>query len=114
MDLGVSVNKHENDGETHIIGTPFYMSPEQIETPSKIDQRSDIYSLGATLYELITGTEPYTGKNSDEIFDNVLKVTPKHPAHVRPGVSQATCNLISYFMQKNQKKDPKAGKKLYK
>ena len=106
MDLGVSVNKHENNGETHIIGTPFYMSPEQIETPSEIDQRSDIYSLGATLYELITGTEPYKGRNSDEIFDNVLKVTPKHPAHVRPGVSQATCNLISHFMQKKPKDRP--------
>lgn len=106
MDLGVSVNKAENSGETHIIGTPYYMSPEQIETPNNIDQRSDIYSLGATLYELITGAEPFKGKNSDEIFDNVLKDTPYPPAYVRPDVSKATCDLIKHFMEKDRANRP--------
>lgn len=108
MDLGVSVNKSENDGETHIIGTPFYMSPEQIDKPNEVDHRSDIYSLGATLYELLTGCEPFEGKNSDEIFDNVLKTIPKDPKIVRPNLGDATCKLILNLMEKNPDDRPES------
>jgi serine/threonine protein kinase len=82
------------------------MSPEQINQPDQIDQRSDIYSLGATLYELLTGTEPFQGKNSDEIFDSILTKTPLSPQRVRPDISPITCELISKLMHRDRSQRP--------
>ncbi len=64
MDFGLAVIRGETkEGETGIItGTPYYMSPEQIQGV-KIDHRTDIYSTGATLFHLITGKVPFKGEN---------------------------------------------------
>lgn len=106
MDLGISTPIQENDNDRHVIGTPYYMSPEQIRTPSKIDQRADIYSLGATLYELLTGMEPFDGKDSEEIFNKVLNESPMEPKALRPKLSTVTCNLIKKFMHKDKNRRP--------
>jgi serine/threonine-protein kinase len=64
MDFGLAVIRGESKkGETGVItGTPYYMSPEQIQGV-KIDHRTDIYSVGATLFHLITGKVPFKGEN---------------------------------------------------
>ena len=107
MDLGISTPVTENEDDMHVIGTPYYMSPEQIRTPNKIDQRADIYSLGATLYELLTGMEPFNGRDSEEIFNKVLNSTPLDPKTLRPKLSNATCELIKKFMHKDKNRRPK-------
>ena len=63
-----------------LLGTPHTMSPEQIETPRLIDVRSDIYSLGATLYELLSGRRPVAGRAVLEIFQRAVQgeLTPLH------------------------------------
>ena len=106
MDLGISTPVDENTKENLIIGTPYYISPEQIETPSKIDQRSDIYSLGATLFELLTGTEPFKGQDSTAILKNVLYEQPLDPQTIRPSLSHETCALIRKFMAKDRNDRP--------
>lgn len=58
LDFGISQDIDEGATDK-LLGTPNYMSPEQIKPGSKIDHRSDIYSAGVSLYELITGTPPY-------------------------------------------------------
>ena len=58
-------------GLTHagsILGTPFYMAPEQAKDFSKVDSRSDIYSLGITLYKMLTGKVPYDGRSPIEVM----------------------------------------------
>ncbi len=58
------------DGELR--GTPSYMSPEQARgDPARVDFRSDIYALGATLYHILTGREPFAGADSGEVLDRV-------------------------------------------
>lgn len=70
-----------------IAGTPAYVSPEQILTPDMVDKRSDIYSLGVTLYESITGTVPFRG-SSQAILQQIVdgEVTP--PKRLNPAVAQ--------------------------
>lgn len=69
------------------VGTPAYMSPEQItagRTP--LDHRTDIYSLGATLYELLTLRPPFTGERRDEILAQIIHKEPKPPAKLNKKV----------------------------
>ena len=56
-----------------IVGTVFYMSPEQLREDRNLDQRSDIYSLGCILYEMLTGVPPYTGKSISDLVRRILK-----------------------------------------
>lgn len=77
MDLGISRSiltarktaASAENGEAEIMGTPCYMSPEQIYDLPDLDCRSDIYSLGATLYHLLTGYTLFPGKTSQEVID---------------------------------------------
>jgi serine/threonine-protein kinase len=56
-----------------IVGTVFYMSPEQLKEDRDLDQRADIYSLGCILYEMLTGTPPYTGSSISDIVRRILR-----------------------------------------
>ena len=67
------------------IGTPFYMSPEQI-TGRQVDGRSDVYSLGCVLYEMLTGEPPFRGRNAQIIAARHLHEPPPILASIRPGV----------------------------
>ena len=64
VDLGIAKRIDEDQGLTQTgqaVGTPHYISPEQIRGVKDIDARADIYSLGATFYHLVTGHAPYKG-----------------------------------------------------
>ena len=68
-----------------LLGTPRYMSPEQARTGS-IDGRTDVYSLGATLYELLTSRPPFNGQSAAELIDQIGRDEPVPPRKLQPRV----------------------------
>src|SRR5207237_4071542 len=68
------------------LGTPQYMSPEQATGDRAVDGRTDIYSLGAILYEMLTGEPPHTGTTAQAIIARVLTEKPRAVRTVRPAV----------------------------
>jgi Tol biopolymer transport system component len=70
------------------LGTPQYMSPEQATGDRVIDARTDIYSLGAVVYEMLTGEPPHTGPTSHAIIARVLTDTPRSIRSSRPAVPE--------------------------
>ncbi|MBM83080.1 MAG: protein kinase [Planctomycetaceae bacterium] len=65
-------------------GTPLYMSPEQVLGHKYIDERTDVFSIGVVLYELLTLKEPFKGRNIRETFDRIIGMPPTPPTKVAP------------------------------
>jgi serine/threonine-protein kinase len=83
------------------LGTPQYMSPEQATADRELDGRSDVYALGAVLYEMLTGEPPYTGPTTQSVIAKLLTETPRPvlagrptvPSHVAVAVHKALARL---------------------
>ena len=71
-------------GEHQRTGTPLYMSPEQVTGTRMVDERTDIFSLGVVMYEMLAQREPFRGANVQETFDNILHKAPLSPRSAAP------------------------------
>ena len=83
------------------VGTPQYISPEQARDSQAVDLRSDIFSLGATLYHMVTGRPPFTGSALAEIITKVLYEAEKPLEHLNPAISAPFSRLLSRMLVKN-------------
>ena len=81
-------------------GTPYYISPEQIRGEKEITPAADIYSLGATLYHMVTGAVPYDGKSPAEVMKRHLKAELTPPDHTNPKLSAGISQIIEMMMAK--------------
>jgi len=81
-------------------GTPYYISPEQIRGEKDIGAPADIYSLGATLYHMVTGQVPFEGKNPSSVMSKHLKTPLVPPDHVNPRLSNGIGEVIEMMMAK--------------
>ena len=77
-------NEGDEDTADERGGTPLYMSPEQIVGNRLIDERTDIFSLGVVMYEMLAQREPFRGRNIQETFDNILHKQPMPPREAAP------------------------------
>jgi len=83
-----------------IVGTVHYMSPEQLLEQRDLDQRSDIYSLGCILYEMLTGGPPYTARTITDLISQILSATMPSVRTVRPEVPARVDAVISRAVAK--------------
>ncbi len=85
--------------EGQVVGTPDYMSPEQI-TGKPVDARSDIFSLGCVLYEMLTGKRPFAGATSGETKTSIVARDPAPLAELRPDVPAPLDRLVCRCLEK--------------
>ncbi len=89
------------DGST--VGTPQYIAPEQAKSPQDADIRSDLYSLGATLYHMATGQPPFQGTSVGEVIAQVLHETPISPRVINPELSEGMSLVARKLLSKSPK-----------
>jgi len=113
VDLGIAKQIGENKALTQTgqsVGTPAYVSPEQVECERPVDARSDIYSLGATLYHLVTGRTPYDGASATSVMIKHIMAPVPDPRAIEPGLSPGLAHVIAKMMAKRpEDRYPDAG-----
>ncbi len=87
--------------ENTVLGSPTYMSPEQVRNSKNVDERSDIWSIGVSLYELLTAAEPFGAESIPEIFVNVLTVTPAAPDTIVADIPPDLSAIVMRCMAKD-------------
>jgi len=105
MDFGIARSLHAVGftGSGVMVGTPEYMSPEQAEA-ADVDQRSDIYSLGIIIYEMVTGRVPFSGETPLSVALKQKTQTPPHPREINALVSEDLSRLILKCLEKDKDK----------
>jgi serine/threonine-protein kinase len=83
-----------------VLGSPKYMSPEQV-MGKLLDQRSDIFSLGVMLYEMLTGQAPFTGENVNAIMYQTLNTAPAPPGTLNPNVPEMVNFIVAKALAKS-------------
>jgi serine/threonine protein kinase/lipoprotein NlpI len=86
--------------ENTTIGTPMYMSPEQ-STGSKLDTRSDLFSVGSVLYECLSGQPAFSGQTAYEVCDKVVHFNPPKPSRINPDVPRELDHIVLKALAKN-------------
>ncbi len=83
------------------IGTAAYMSPEQVKGLD-LDARSDLFALGAVLYQMATGQQPFTGRTTALVFDGILHNQPARPSSLNPGVPPEMDGIVAKALEKDR------------
>jgi serine/threonine-protein kinase len=110
LDFGVSKVIGEGEGDlsltqtTSILGSALYMSPEQMNSARSVDHRTDIYALGATLFELLGGEPPHVAKTFPELCVKVLTMPPRALQELRPEVPEGLVKAIERSLERDPAK----------
>lgn len=84
-----------------VIGTPYYIAPEQARDAKRVDIRADIYSLGATFYHLLTGRPPFEGNSAAEVMANHMNKALVNPQRLNHTLGDGISDLITKMMEKD-------------
>ncbi len=83
------------------LGTPAYMSPEQITDSRSVDKRADIYSMGVMLYEMLTGTKPFPSSLNEETLEKIKKGRYVNPRKIDRSIPKVICRMIKKMLKAN-------------
>jgi hypothetical protein len=83
----------------HVMGTPSYMSPEQVKGRA-VDGRSDIFSLGVMLYEMVTGEKPFPGQNITTVIYKIVNEAPVPPRQIDPSIHPGISAVVMRALEK--------------
>lgn len=100
VDFGVARFASQVSGSDRVLGTPAYLSPEQIEG-KKQDGRSDLFSLGIVLYEMLTGVRPFAGDSLGDVCAQILTANPLPPSKHNPELPEALDRILARCLAKN-------------
>jgi serine/threonine-protein kinase len=107
-DFGIAKSKSKVEDELTrpgtTVGSLYYMSPEQAHGGGAIDGRSDIYSVGITMYELLAGRRPFEDESAYVILHSQLNVLPRPPIEINPLLSKPLSDLILKALEKDPAK----------
>jgi serine/threonine-protein kinase len=103
-DFGLAMNRGELPNGTAIAGTPSYLAPEQI-SGGQLDERTDIYALGATMFYAITGQPPFVGSTPEDTIQLVRDATKQPTArYLRPNVNKHLATIVRRAMARDPDK----------
>jgi serine/threonine protein kinase len=99
-DFGMARLASRDSKDTPLLGSPAYWCPEQIMGKPQ-DARSDVFSLGVVMYEMVTGHRPFDADSLQGICSRILSSTPLPPSHANPSVAVAFNELIASCLAKD-------------
>jgi eukaryotic-like serine/threonine-protein kinase len=98
-DFGAAYLRKSHVVQTQMMGSPYYMSPEQI-AGAPLTHHSDMYALGAVLYEMLTGQRPLRAENLDALLKKITELEPLPPSEIRPDLPKELDAVILRAMRK--------------
>jgi serine/threonine protein kinase len=101
-DFGAAQLARSDTTQVAGVGSPAYMSPEQIRGSEEIDFRSDMFSLGGVMYHMLTGARPFSGSTAYELMDEILSKDPPPPSQVRPTIPTALDDIVLRALGKSR------------
>jgi serine/threonine protein kinase len=101
-DFGAAQLARSDTTQVAGVGSPAYMSPEQIRGGEEIDFRSDMFSLGGVMYHMLTGSRPFGGTTAWELMEAILDRSPAPPSSVAPGVPHALDDVVLRALGKSR------------
>ncbi len=101
-DFGAAQLARSDTTQVAGVGSPAYMSPEQIRGGEEIDFRSDMFSLGGVMYHMLTGQRPFGGSTAYELMDEILAKDPPPPSELTPGIPGALDGIVLRALGKSR------------
>ncbi|MBL9006847.1 MAG: serine/threonine protein kinase [Myxococcales bacterium] len=115
LDFGLARVREPGDGEEGrltqtgmVMGTPSYMSPEQVRSARSVVDKSDVYALGVMLYEMVSGQKPFNANSDAEVMFMHMSAQPRPLQELMPGLQSGLYDLIGRMLRKKPEERPSA------